>query len=198
MESGGDAAHRIVEAALSLWREGGFGSVTSRAVAARAGVNEVTIFRHFGSKDGLVQAMVDQVIQRFDMGGLVAESGVGDLVDDLEHWAAAYLTQMLPVGDIILLGLFEAKSQSAPPGWPVQFAERVRAPLTRHLHHLRELGRVRDGPLEAVAAAFYAALFARVITAHIGPPVDVAQLARQTARVFAAALDPGFPVFGGG
>jgi AcrR family transcriptional regulator len=48
---------RIFEAALELIREGGEDAVTMRAVARKVGVTERTIYRHFESRDVLLQAV---------------------------------------------------------------------------------------------------------------------------------------------
>ena len=41
---------RILEAAALVYAETGFRGATTRRIAERAGVNEITLFRHFGSK----------------------------------------------------------------------------------------------------------------------------------------------------
>ncbi|MFF0492017.1 TetR family transcriptional regulator [Nocardia sp. NPDC004068] len=48
--SGADARRRLREAALELYRERGFDRTTAAEIAARAGVNERTFFRHFPDK----------------------------------------------------------------------------------------------------------------------------------------------------
>lgn len=48
--SGADARRRLREAALELYREQGFDKTTAAEIAARAGVNERTFFRHFPDK----------------------------------------------------------------------------------------------------------------------------------------------------
>ncbi|GGP68106.1 TetR family transcriptional regulator [Saccharothrix coeruleofusca] len=69
--SGAEARHRLQRAALELYLERGFDQTTAAEIAARAGVNERTFFRHFPDKrevlfDGeadlraaLVRAVVD-------------------------------------------------------------------------------------------------------------------------------------------
>lgn len=49
---------RILRAFLALASERGMAAVTTRDIARAAGVNEVTIFRHFGDKAGLALAAV--------------------------------------------------------------------------------------------------------------------------------------------
>ena len=48
----------ILDAALELFVELGYKGTTTRAIAARARVNEVTVFRQFGTKQGLFRAVV--------------------------------------------------------------------------------------------------------------------------------------------
>ncbi|WP_030461420.1 TetR/AcrR family transcriptional regulator [Kitasatospora sp. NRRL B-11411] len=48
--SGAEARGRLQQAALELYRERGFDRTTTAEIAARAGVNERTFFRHFPDK----------------------------------------------------------------------------------------------------------------------------------------------------
>ncbi|KUN09281.1 TetR family transcriptional regulator [Streptomyces yokosukanensis] len=48
--SGAEARRRLQQAALELYREQGFDRTTAAEIAARAGVNERTFFRHFPDK----------------------------------------------------------------------------------------------------------------------------------------------------
>lgn len=48
--SGAEARRRLQQAALELYRERGFDQTTTAEIAARAGVNERTYFRHFPDK----------------------------------------------------------------------------------------------------------------------------------------------------
>jgi AcrR family transcriptional regulator len=56
--SGGREA--IVEAALEVLREEGIANLTSREVAARAGVSDASVYYHFGDRAGLLQAVFEQ------------------------------------------------------------------------------------------------------------------------------------------
>jgi AcrR family transcriptional regulator len=51
---------RLIEAALDLFAERGVTETTTKAVAERAQVNEVTLFRHFGNKHGLLLAVMEE------------------------------------------------------------------------------------------------------------------------------------------
>lgn len=56
---------RIVEAAARLLQQDGPAAVTTRAVAQAAGVQAPAIYRLFGDKDGLLDAVAEQALARY-------------------------------------------------------------------------------------------------------------------------------------
>ena len=61
----GDVRSGIVEAAARLLRTEGAHAVTTRAVARQAGVQPPTIYRLFGDKDGLIDAVAEHVMAAY-------------------------------------------------------------------------------------------------------------------------------------
>ncbi len=51
---------RLIQSALELFTAQGVGNTTTRSIAERAEVNEVTLFRHFGNKHGLLLAVIEE------------------------------------------------------------------------------------------------------------------------------------------
>ena len=51
---------KIVQAALQLFAQEGYHATSTSKVAKQAGVSEGLIFRHFGNKDGLLQAILEE------------------------------------------------------------------------------------------------------------------------------------------
>lgn len=78
---------RIVEVAGSMLRELGAAAVTTRAVADGAGVQAPTIYRLFGDKDGLLEAVAEHAMTTFAAvkadAVRAARDGRTDPVDDL-------------------------------------------------------------------------------------------------------------------
>src|SRR4051812_30454912 len=56
---------RILEAATTLLADGGREALTTRAVATAAGVQAPTIYRIFGDKRGLLDAVADREMARY-------------------------------------------------------------------------------------------------------------------------------------
>jgi hypothetical protein len=59
-----EARERLMEAALRVFQEAGSRGATTRKIAAEAGVNEITLFRHFGSKGALMAEAIACAAQR--------------------------------------------------------------------------------------------------------------------------------------
>ncbi|MCC6164229.1 MAG: TetR/AcrR family transcriptional regulator [Acidobacteria bacterium] len=59
-----DVREQLLEAAVKVFANAGFRGATTRRIAQEAGVNEVTLFRQFGSKEGLITEAVLRVMER--------------------------------------------------------------------------------------------------------------------------------------
>jgi AcrR family transcriptional regulator len=53
-----EARDKILQAAATLFADVGFRGATTRRIAQEAGVNEITLFRHFGSKERLLHEAI--------------------------------------------------------------------------------------------------------------------------------------------
>src|ERR1700761_6330028 len=58
-------AERMLRAAAELLKTGGIDAVSTRAVATAAGVQPPTIYRLFGDKDGLLDAVSGFVLEEY-------------------------------------------------------------------------------------------------------------------------------------
>lgn len=65
---------RIVNTALELFASKGITETTTRQIADFAKVNEVTLFRHFGNKHGLLLAVLQECLQKYLVLAQVGES----------------------------------------------------------------------------------------------------------------------------
>jgi AcrR family transcriptional regulator len=70
-----EARSRLLEAALRVFEEVGSRGATTRRIAAEAGVNEVTLFRLFGSKAALLSAALHASMGQAPPASLPAERG---------------------------------------------------------------------------------------------------------------------------
>lgn len=83
-----DSASRILDAASRLFAERGYQATTTRMIAEASGLNEVTIFRSFTNKPGVLTAVVARVAAR------QPGSALADLEDVPVREAARRLAQL--------------------------------------------------------------------------------------------------------
>lgn len=81
---GEETRARILDVALHTFGESGFASVTTRQIAARAGVNLPALTYYFGNKRGLYLACAHEIVSRYRAGvGTVAEISFAALAEPL-------------------------------------------------------------------------------------------------------------------
>jgi AcrR family transcriptional regulator len=90
-----DTRQAIVAAAVGLLRAGGAEAVTTRAVAEAAGVQAPAIYRAFGDKDGLLEAVVEHELAEHvtAKAAVVRAAGESD-VDPVEDLQAGWRAQV--------------------------------------------------------------------------------------------------------
>jgi AcrR family transcriptional regulator len=92
------ARQRLLDAASLIFARDGLTGATTREIARNAGVNEVTLFRVFGSKDRLLAEVVSKAFP--ESAQAKPELGTGNLRQDLLSYAQLYerkLTENLPL-----------------------------------------------------------------------------------------------------
>src|ERR1700733_9646637 len=77
-----ETRENLVQVAARLLREQGAAAVTTRAVALAAGVQAPAIYRLFGDKDGLLDAVAEHVLAAY-VAGKALTAGSGDPLADL-------------------------------------------------------------------------------------------------------------------
>lgn len=103
-----DTKDRIIEAAIELANEQGFRGATTKKIAARAGVNEVTLFRHFGNKTGIVEAANKKYSFDEHLAVVFEKKIVWDVRKDLHMIVKAYQFLLEKKRHLILISLKEA------------------------------------------------------------------------------------------
>ena len=159
-----DVRERILEAAATLYKDSGFRGTTTRRIAEEAGVNEITVFRHFGSKEALLREVIRQGWDRFQMPALPLSPV--DPEAELTEWALLYYAIHYECAAFIRtrLGEFQEHPEIVPNDAPAPPA-RMAALLAAYLDRLKEAGRMRPEikPVRA-AAMLIGALFADAVT----------------------------------
>ena len=74
-EQSSRSREKLLEAATKLFGERGYRDTSVQAIGETAGISRGSIFWHFGSKEGLLAAVVAQAFERWETETLVADVG---------------------------------------------------------------------------------------------------------------------------
>lgn len=183
-----DTRQRILKAAAGVFAEKGYARATTRALAASAGVNEVTLFRHFGNKQNLFAAVMEQ------FGGPAVTTALeahltGDCNQDLRTVGTHLLNLLLERGDALRLMLCEASHFPEVQAVMVQNPRLIRRMLASYISRQIEQGQLRPLHPEATAQAFAGMLFAYAIARgmlddSIEPELTTEELVAQFVDIF--------------
>lgn len=178
-----ETRERILSAAREVIAKKGKRGATTREIADVAGVNEATIFRHFGTKEALIVA----VAQHFC--GLVALRDVasalhGDIALDLIELGRAMLDRMESQMDMIRWSLVEQEYEAsifATTAWRPQLAilEVVGEFMARRI----ALGELRGDP-KKLAMMFMGFVFMHVLARKKFPDSELHQGGADAALQF--------------
>lgn len=129
---------QILSAAAKLYAEHGFRGTTTRAVAEAAGVNEVTLFRLFGSKVNIiVEAMRAHGVPVHV--GTLPETPV-DPLTELTEWTAQTRKVLLSLRSMIRQAMSDAEANPEMPRCVARGAEATYASLWAYLERVKAAG----------------------------------------------------------
>lgn len=101
---------KLIDAALKLFTSLGVTETTTKAVAELAQVNEVTLFRHFGNKQGLLLAVLEESAAFTQPGSaLQFPAQVNSLGEAITQYAESYLQAVAQSPDLLLSLIGEAR-----------------------------------------------------------------------------------------
>jgi AcrR family transcriptional regulator len=106
-----DVREKIITAAMTAYAESGFQGATTRRVAEIAGVNEVTIFRNFGSKAALMDEALFRRVAELKIVDPPLPLVPVDPLEELTIWCGQFLRQMRGSRDLLrkAMGAAEAR-----------------------------------------------------------------------------------------
>lgn len=185
-----DIHDRILDAAKKVYAQHGFRGATTRLIAIEAGVNEVTIFRTFGSKAALFEAL---------MQAHVSDSPIPELPDDpvdpereMTTWVTAVLTHMRQNRAMIRKSFGEIEDRPAAAVSMCEGPSCAGVILTDYVLALQSMGiAAGDGDIPTAVAMLMSSMFGDAISRDIMPsafPQPEAEAPAKYVRCFLRAL----------
>lgn len=189
------SSDKLLAAALHLIAEKGYNGVTTLEIAAAAGLSEKTLFRHFGTKQKLLEATFDRYHYAEEMKKLFAEKLVWDLETDLLLVCTTYHEIMNRNRKLIQISLKEDEGQI--PGFrerTQKHPQQLLEILTNYFIEMSAKGKIVTTNPEMHAFSF--------IMMHFGafmndldlnksyPGITLAPFVQESIQLFARALRP--------
>ena len=183
-----ETRQRIIEAAVEIGSKVGYVRATTKAIAEAAGVNEITLFRHFGNKANLFSAAIEQY------GGPALAPAIeaqltGDYRQDLMILGNFFLEILLERREMLRLLLCESAHIPEVRTVLARNPCELRKMLARYLHSQMEKGIIKGRHPEAMAQAFLGMFFAYAISLNIldeaiTPAISHSELVTQFVDIF--------------
>jgi AcrR family transcriptional regulator len=133
-----DIRERILQAAARVYAQHGFRGATTRLIAIEAGVNEVSLFRTFGSKAALFEAMMQQHAAASPLPALPEQPG--NPREEITTWCAALLGHMREWRSLIRKSFGELEERPAAAVVMCEGPNCAASALARYVGRLQELG----------------------------------------------------------
>ena len=186
--SGADTRTKIIHAASDLFAERGYIGTTTRSIAERAGVNEVTLFRHFGTKENLAKEVMNQ------FGGQaiaqeMAQNLTGVYQEDLLLIGKTILQVMRERSDVMRLAICESGQFPELQKIVAENPRQLRTMLAAFFQSQMDRGVIhRDHP-ELLAQAFLGMFFSYTVLRgflldELHPPLDDEEFIDRFVEVF--------------
>ncbi len=159
-----DHRQRILHAAARVYAHHGWRGATTRRIAEEAGVNEVTLFRQFGSKDALLDLMMREC-SRVEQDATFPQEPV-DPEQELLAWVTVHHTALVGKRAIVRQMMSDAEERPDAADCATHGPSAAMAQVREYVVTLRRRGWITESdevsPAEVRAAAtmLMAAVFA--------------------------------------
>jgi AcrR family transcriptional regulator len=186
----------IIEAAIEIFAERGFGAARLEDVARRAGVAKGTVFVYFPTKDDLFRAVARTVLtshlERLHSAAADLDRPMAELVPMLLAQAAAVIGEgRLPA----MMRLLVAESRQFPDlarVWHDEVVSKVLGMLTLAIERAQARGEIKPGNARLYAFSIMGPMLASALFREVfrdtAPLPDLRELAEQHARTILDGL----------
>ena len=168
---------RILEAAARVYAKHGFRGATTRLIAIEAGVNEVTLFRTFGSKGALLEAVLGPHCANTESIELPADPRDPDV--ELTAFVQLSLDRVRVMRPLLVHTMGEIDERPEAAEFACRGRRTAHDTITGYLRRLQELGMANpDLDVDAAAVMLTGTVMsdaiARSFVPEVYPPLDEA------------------------
>jgi AcrR family transcriptional regulator len=176
---------RIIKAAGQLFRDQGYARTTTRTIAAAAGITEITLFRHFGTKANLFSAVVETYTGGDSLAQAIESQDSGDFQQDMLQIGKLFMKVLQTRRDAIRLMLCESTHFPEVREITAQNPAMLRQPLANYLRREIKKGNIIDLDADVLAQSFLGMFFSYTIMDLIlGNPIASVSDAADITSIF--------------
>ncbi len=154
-----ETRERILSAARQLMAKKGMKGATTKRIAELAGVNEVTLFRHFTNKKGIFNALLEEMTDTRSILEETLNAEYPDLREMLMGYGRAYYSLMIDRKELLMICLIESGNEPELIDLFVSVPITTALVLAEKLALLAEEGRVRQTDYQTAAHMFISTLY---------------------------------------
>lgn len=193
-----DTRRKIISAAMKLFGEVGYSRATTRAIAEAAGVNEVTLFRHFGNKKNLLMACIE-TFNATTFAAKFETELTGDYDEDILRMARLQIRETAASLDILRLMLCDARNVPELREAMLAGGRSNMVRISGYFQGQIDRGVVRsDIPAEVLASAFDSLFSSNVIfenffQASLSPRLPAEEIIHPLVDLFVKGTRAGKP-----
>lgn len=145
---------KILFAAEDLISTNGYNCVTIKAIASAASVSEMTVYRNFGTKQEILEAIIDKYPKSLSLKDFFKNNLLFDLEKDLLEISSLYQKLMNKHKQVYLISLMERNKIPNMHLILHKHAEELRELLIEYFKTMQSRGEVIDGNPETQALIF--------------------------------------------
>ncbi|SDM40384.1 TetR/AcrR family transcriptional regulator [Bacillus sp. OK048] len=189
-----DTSDRLLYAAINLISEKGYKAVSTKEIAKEASVSEMTLFRHFGTKQGMLEAAIDRFYYSASMKEIFDKNIVWDLEKDLLMISESYLRSMQKNKKVIHIAFKEGNSIEGLFNQINKHPRQLKELLINYFLEMKELGKIRFvGNLESLAMSYLYMVYGEFVSrnfveGHEITSIDENEFINTTVQLFVSAL----------
>lgn len=154
-----ETSQKIIDAAMTLVRDNGYVSTTTKEIARVAGVNECTLFRKFKNKKDIILQGLGQEQWRADITPKIFENVKWDLKLDLEMFMRAYMDRMTPDFVNLSIGLRAPQLYDETASFIMKVPQAFILSFTDYLNKMCDKGKIAEADFDALAMNFFSVTF---------------------------------------
>jgi AcrR family transcriptional regulator len=154
---------KILSSAVEIFSQKGFQASTIREIARLAGVNDLTVYRHFESKEKLFTEMFQRHSLLTEIGEYIVQGVTDDFERDLRSVLRTFMARFKKELPLIKLLLSEAEKMEECKKYVALFSKNIIEKLAAFFEYYKISQQIRQNINSYVAASsLYSMLFSRV------------------------------------